>query len=260
MKRVSPGFRVTAAAALGLFLPWAAFAEFDGSHARYASVLSRHVSDGRVDYQGLKRDPGELDRYLEEVASVPEREFNGWVVPDRLAFLVNLHNATCLRMVRDRYPVGSFRRVAGWFKDPWQVPALDLFGSRLTLAILRDNMMRRHYAEPGIHLALNWGARGCPPLREEPYIGSRFYEQLADQGARFFARPEWNAVDIRSRTVTLSPIFRWYRGDFERRAGSVADYVRIYFSEEVRDLAARGRLRVEYGRFDWNLNERKPGP
>jgi len=39
-------------------------------HSLFASLLSRHVTDGVVDYKGVKDDEAILDRYLDALAAV----------------------------------------------------------------------------------------------------------------------------------------------------------------------------------------------
>jgi hypothetical protein len=228
--------------------------DIDHTHAAYAVILSEVVQNGQVDYRALHQHPEALNRYLDDLASVSERTFNGWDIPHRLSYLINLHNATVLKMVADRYPVRSFKRVAGWFGDPFTKPAVRLFGNRITLTILRDNIMRRHYAEPAIHFGLVPAARGAPPLREEPYVPDRLYEQLDDQLKRFLADEHNNHVDRVHGRLQLSPIFRWYKADFEWRAKSVENYLRPH-------LAISGQTQefsVRYRSYDWALNDLSP--
>ena len=91
---------------------WGSLADgFDQSHARYARVLQATVKAGSVDYATLQANPGELDAYLEEIATVPRSEFDQWSRADQLALLLNLYNAETLRLIRDRYPLKSIRSI-----------------------------------------------------------------------------------------------------------------------------------------------------
>lgn len=228
--------------------------EFDHTHAAYADLLKTVVKDGLVDYRALRANPEPLRRYLDELAAVSERTFNGWDIPQRLSYLINLYNATVLSMVADRYPVGSFKRVAGWFGDPFTKPVVRLFGNRITLTILRDNILRRHYAEPAVHFGLVPAARGAPPLRAEPYVPARLYDQLDDQLGRFLADAHNNEVDLVRGRLELSPIFRWYKADFDLRAGSVEDYLRTWLSKSSRVTD----FSIRYRSYDWKLNDLHP--
>ncbi len=229
--------------------------EFDHTHAALAAILQQHVRDGLVDYRALSQHPEALNQYLDQLAAVSERTFNGWVIPKRLAYLINLYNATVLKMVADAYPVRTFQRVSGWFGDPFTEPTVRLFGARITLTILRDNIMRRHYAEPGIHFALVPAARGSPPLRNEPYQPDRLYEQLEDQVRLFLADSHNNKIDLARERLELSPIFRRFQEDFIQRAGSVRVYLQPYLPAGQR----AGDFSIRYRSFDDALNDLHPG-
>lgn len=254
VKQALVGLAFSLGLSFGHFVAAAPAQDLDHTHATYAELLQQVVHDGRVDYRALHQNPEALNRYLDELAGVSERTFDGWDIPHRLSYLINLHNATVLKMVADRYPVRSFKRVAGWFGDPFTKPVVRLFGNRITLNILRDNIMRRHYAEPAIHFGLVPAARGAPPLRAEPYVPDRLYEQLDDQLERFLADEHNNRVDRANGRLQLSPIFRWYKADFDLRAGSVAVYLRPHVNADGR----AGDFSIRYGSYDWALNDLHP--
>lgn len=238
-------------------LPLAADAEpLATANERYAELLAAHVREGKVDYRALKQNRARLDETLRLCAEISEREFAGWTVPERLAYLVNLYNLTVLRIVVDDYPISSIRKAGGWFSgDPFDWKAVTLFGHRISLNILLRNYIRRDYAEPGVHLALCQGARASPPLRGEPYTGDRFYAQIADQARIFLARSPYNRIDTQRRRMHLSPVFKWYASDFARQAGGVEGYIRMIVPAEwgVRDVS--GRFSVSYTDFEWRLND-----
>ncbi len=249
-------FRAFVLAAL-FALPLAAPAEtLSPANTRYADLLAAHVRDGKVDYRALKQNRAGLDETLRLYTEVSEREFAGWTVPERLAYLINLYNLTVLRIVVDDYPISSIRKAGGWFSgDPFDWKSVSLFGHRISLNILLRNYIRRDYAEPGVHLALCQGARASPPLRAEPYEGERFYAQIADQARIFLARSPYNRIDTQRRRMHLSPVFKWYASDFARQAGGVEGYIRMIAPAEwgVRDVS--GRFSISYTDFDWRLND-----
>ncbi len=243
-----------------LFAPGPTARAEEGEPARlYAALLARVMEDGRVNYAELAASRTDLARCLDAYAAVTEREFGGWTVPERLAFLINVYNLTVLDIVAGDYPLASIRKAGGWFSgDPFEWPRVRLFGYTISLEILLRNYIRRDYAEPGVHFALCQGALGSPPLREEPYEGARLDAQLADQARRWLSATPHNRIDKERRRLYLSPVFRWYAADFERRAGRVEAYVRMVTPEEwgVRDLP--GRFAIRYTDFDWRLNDARP--
>ncbi len=234
---------------------------FDRDHPGLARVLGAVVRDGRVDYARLQAAPGELDAYLDAVAALPAAEFAAWPRADRLALLINLYNAATLRLIVDHHPVASIRDIGLLPGAAWRREVVRLGGAVHSLDHLEHRIIRPDYAEPRIHFALVCAARGCPPLRAEPFVGSRLEAQLADQARRFLGEPDKNRFDPDSATLWLSPIFDWYRDDFVAAAGSLEGYVRpLLPPDAAAALGAAGkRVRVRFTDYDWRLNDGPSG-
>lgn len=229
--------------------------EFDLSHSALTSLLGRVVSEARVDYAMLKAEPAPLDRYLMAISSVSRTTFGGWDKADRIAFLCNAYNAFTLRLIRDHYPVKSIREIGGAFRSPWDLPIVLLFEQSTTLDKLEHQWLRKEYQEPRIHFALVCAAVGCPPLREEAYVGSALGRQLDDQARRFLASSDKNRVGRKERVVYLSPIFKWYGEDFEQSSGSVLAALRSYWPGGPANSPGES-FRIRYTDYDWALNDR----
>ena len=229
---------------------------FDQNHARYGTVLEKFVRDGLVDYAGLKAAPAELRAYLDAAADVKESQFEKWTRPQQLAFVINVYNAATLQLVADHFPVKSIKKIGGLFTSPWSLPVVRLWGQTNSLDWLEHEIIRTRYTEPRIHFALVCAARGCPPLRREPFVGSRLEEQLNDQGRIFLAQPAKNRFDEASGTLHLSPIFKWFHDDFVAEAGSVQAFVRRFGIPAEAAKLDRSRVRLRYTNYDWSLNAR----
>ena len=238
----------------GLGASWGEVVGFDAASPRLAAVLKQYVKDSRVDYAGLRARPGDLNAYLDDAAAVARTEFKAWSQADQLAFLCNIYNAATLRLIIDHYPVGSIKEIGTLLKGPWDQPVVRLFGEVRTLDHLEHRVIRPGYAEPRIHVALVCAANGCPPLRSEPYVGARLEHQLADQARAFLADATKNRVVAAERTVYLSPIFDWYRRDFEQGSGSVLAALAPYWPEGTRAPGASDGFRIRYTEYDWSLN------
>lgn len=228
---------------------------FDQSHGAYDRLLTEQVRDGFVNYTALKAAPDPLNDYLDQLAAVPEIEFKGWNGQDRLAFLINLYNAATLKLVVDNYPLKSIRSI-GWLPGrAWKQDTVPLFGKMISLDDLEHGIIRQEYREARVHYALVCAARGCPPLRTEAFVGNRLNEQLDDQGRIFIGQSQKNSVDAASKTLYLSPIFKWFSEDFEAAAGSVTKFVAPFFPEAERTALATGDFKIEYTDYDWSLND-----
>jgi hypothetical protein len=242
--------------------------DFDHTHRLYDSVVQAVVSNGSVDYRGLKAYPGDLNRYLAALAQVTETQFNAWSKARQLAFLINDYNAETLRLIIDHYPVQGIKDIGSLFKGPWDQPVVRMFGRSVTLNVLEHDIIRKRYSEPRIHMALVCAAKGCPPLRSEAYTAERLDAQLDDQTRQFLANPIKFRIDRQKGTVYLSPIFKWYGSDFlgkhlpdsgfagiKETERAVVNFCSRYLYPDDRAYLQAGGYSVRYLDYDWSLNE-----
>ena len=235
--------------------PVARAVDFDQTHAAFDRLLRQHVHDGWVNYTTLQADPKPLNAYLDSLAAVPEKEFTRWPEKQRLAFLINLYNATTLKLIVDNYPVKSIKKIGGFLSGPWKQKVVHLFGKLTTLGEVEHGIIRKQYPDPRAHFALVCAAKGCPPLRAQAYVASQLDEQLDDQGRIFLGQRQKNRVEAGARRIYLSPIFKWFSEDFEKKSGSVLKFVEPFLPEKDRGVLASGRLKIKYTDYDWSLND-----
>jgi hypothetical protein len=241
--------------------------EFDKTQADYDALLKRFVTDGRVDYQGLKTDTTALERYLDSTAGVSEARFNAWTESERLAFLINLYNAATLKLIVNHYPVSSIKDIGSFFKGPWDQPVVRLFGGIITLDNLEHDIVRKHYSEPRIHMALVCAAKGCPTLRSEVYVAEKLDAQLDDQSRRYLSSPAGLRIDRAGKVVYFSSIFKWFGKDFivgfsppsgfsglDNTERAVANFSSRYLSASDGEYLNAGGYSVKYLDYDWSLN------
>ena len=223
---------------------------FDQTYALYATVLSKYVKNGHVDYIGIKSSPGELTAFLESTAKVSKDEFETWTEDQQLAFLINVYNARTIELIIDNYPVESIRDIKKDGKGPWDQPVVKIFSGIITLNQLENGVIRKNYNEPRIHFALVCASIGCPPLLDKPYTGANLDTELETQTKKFLSDARKNSIDRNNKTLRVSPIFEWYAGDFEKVAGSPADFLKKYYGGFPLD----GYI-IAYTDYDWSLND-----
>ena len=68
-----------------------------------------------------------------------------------------------------------------------------------------------------------------------------------------------NRYDPENRTLELSPIFKWYGGDFEKTSGSVQAFVasRITNDPPTQEQIQRREVKIRYLDYDWSLNDQE---
>ena len=112
-----------------------------------------------VDYGLLKKDPAELEAYLNLAATVPHSQFDGWKRPRRMAFLLNVYNASTLKLLAEE-PVDSIKDIGG-VRSVWKLKTVRLFGKKFSLHDVEHTMIRGQFDSPAVHFALVCGSRSC---------------------------------------------------------------------------------------------------
>jgi len=213
-------------------------------HALFDEILRATVRGDRVDYDLMRSShASDLRVYLDQLAAVDDRALD-WD-EERLAFYINLYNATMFQAVLDRSS-------AGW------TPAADSFavfddkivrlkGREVSLNHLENEIVRKEFTEPRIHVALVCGARSCPQIRDRAYDPRTLDDMLNENMRAFLASGFRNRIDRRNRKLLLSQIFDWYAVDFGGK-DQVAAYVDRYVSGDVSTYS------VEFIEYQWDLN------
>jgi len=237
-----------AAALLALFV----CAPFDASHGAWSALLGRRVSDGWVDYAGWKRaDQGALAGYLGSLEQVDRACFERFSERERLAFWINAYNAYTVRLILDHYPVKSIRSIGFLPMAAFRSSFIHLHahgGGALSLNEMEHQILRKQFAEPRIHFAINCASKSCPQLRGEAYRAADLDAQLDDATRRFLLDRTKNRYDPTTRTLSVSSIFKWFHEDFEHAAGTVQGFVGRWLD------GAAGARKIEYLDYDWSLN------
>ena len=259
---------------------------FDHSHKQFDRLLSEHVIDGWVDYQGIIAKAPVFYNYLQALAGVNADIFNTWTREQQLAFWINAYNAFTIQAVIERYPIAG-RSLIGLFfpkNSILQIPGIwtrltfRAAGKHLTLGQIEHDIIRKKFNEPRIHFAIVCASRSCPALRSEAYRATILQRQLDSQTIGFINDPQrgmrWNAA---AQRLYISKIFKWFRTDFQnttlpkdspahsqRSKDPLLAFVQPYLNRQpVINALADGRdIRVSYLAYDWRLNDLadKPSP
>ena len=228
---------------------------FDHTHAAWDKLVSAHVKTDGVDYASFKKDSEDLKAYLKTFEPIKPEEFNGWKGNEQLAFLINLYNAATIDLVLSEYPIKSFKDETGGENGPWKVEFIKTLGATYTLDQVEHELIRKYYNEPRIHFAVNCASEGCPALRNEAFSAEKLVDQLEDGTKKFLEDSSRNSIS--GSTLTLSPIFDWFKEDFIKKAGSVEAFVSPYFEGKT---FKKGSVTLKYSDYGWSLNEAKAAP
>lgn len=204
------------------------------------AFIASCVENGLVDYDGIAEDRSQLDKLVEQIDSYkPKSDLSDY------AFYLNAYNITVIKSVLDNRPIASPMDVKGFFDGVTHTIA----GKTMTLNQLENELIRPVYQDARIHFALVCGAIGCPPIANtafsEANIGSLLNKRtrLAMDNERFIQ------VDDTNKTVGISKIFEWYRGDFADTDAGILQYINKYRSNAIPEGYS-----ITYYEYDWTLN------
>jgi hypothetical protein len=218
-------------------------------YSAYARVLNTFVNDqGQVNYQALKNNPQDLDRFIgiiEQVDTSP-------LTPEQQkAFWINAYNALTLFVVKNHYPVNNIRLID--FGLVWQVRRKAARG-KYSLGDIEHHILRP-LKDPRIHFALNCASKGCPSLSQEPFDPQRLDEQLDREAREFINNPQKVRLDRSAGILYYSAIFKWYEEDFLKTAPDILSYLKRYLNAEDRDYLDSHSVTRKVLDYDWGLNK-----
>ena len=202
---------------------------------------------GRVAYRSIALFDGErLDRALEALAAA---DLAGRSRDEIVAFWLNAYNLAVVAAIVNGERPETLRgraRLYSWYR-------VDVAGTPRTIDSIGGELARFAAEDPRVRLALCNGARGGPRLAAKPYGPETLAKELARSARAFVRDPLRNRID--AEPPALSPVFRWYRNEFEREAGTLVAYVAALAPRAVRPrlLEPPGR-EPEFLPFDWRLN------
>ncbi|WP_378186485.1 DUF547 domain-containing protein [Aquimarina sp. W85] len=228
---------------LTLFLFKPCFSQEIVDHSAWDQMLILNVTkNGLVDYEGVTNDVVVFYTYFRYLQSVSPKDF--WSKEEKLAYWINVYNATAMKMIIDEYPISSINDI----ENPWKKKVFKSEGVRYSLDQIEHDILRQ-YNDPRIHFLLNCGSMSSPRLWDRAYTAENINEALQERTREFINDPQRNQITANS--ARLSEIFKWYEEDFTGYNIDVIDFINRYTQVKILPNA-----KVKYVTYDWNLNKK----
>lgn len=227
----------------------------------WGELLAKYYDPAKgMNYKAFKaQDKKTLDELRRQMATV---EVQTLARPDQLAYWINLYNISVVGVVVDNYPVESIRDLS---TDPiiriniFKKDLVDTKRGKVSLNDIENDKIREGFKDPRIHFAINCAAKSCPPIRTEPYMGSRISEQLDDQARKFLNGPNGVRVERKgvSAIVHTTKVMDWFSEDFDKWGGGQIPFIIRFVNSEKRQLieTAGSQVDLEFYDYDWKLND-----
>jgi len=223
------------------------------SHELFDALLKKYVSaKGNVNYTGFIKDTVALNQYLELLSKTPPDE-KTWTKSEQIVYWINAYNAFTIKLITKYYPIKSIKDIGSriqipFVNTPWDIKFIRIGKEKLDLNNIEHEKLRKRFDEPRIHMALVCASKSCPILLNEAYDPIRLDEQLSRQTKAFLADPFRNKIS--ADNPQLSMIFDWYAMDFNKKGGSVRDFVNRYSTIKIKPEA-----KISHLDYDWGLND-----
>ncbi len=185
-------------------------------HSKWDHILKQYVHDGLVDYKALLQRRAELDDYLKQTETISLEAFSDLSREERIAFWINLYNASVVRMILNEYPIERFEQIPAAF----EVRTIQVIGEFFNLSELRDQVLRKGFRDERVLIALVSGRMDSPKLLREAFRGETLENQLNQVAHGFVEDEVRNQIKPGEKKIFLSPLFRSFGPDFLLNFGS----------------------------------------
>jgi hypothetical protein len=202
------------------------------------AFLKKYVSDNKVDYAAIKKNPTELDEILKLIADYELTNENN----TNQAFLINAYNLLVIKGVSVKFPIKSPLDIPGFFDKITYTIA----SKKATLNDIENKMLRAKYDDARLHFVLVCGANGCPPILPEAYLPKTLDAKLDQQTTKALNNP--NFIKVTGDKIQLSQLFEWYKEDFKNKE--------IEFINSFRENKLNPKSKFSYYSYDWSLNKK----
>eukprot|EP00892_Ulva_mutabilis_P005886 jgi/Ulvmu1/366/UM001_0373.1 len=244
------------------------------------------ASDGKaVDYDGMSGDP-RFNAYVDATVELTKVDVSQLSRDEKMAFFINVYNTLIVHgTVTHGVPKNIVARIRFFGKVKYVIGGTPYTADDIEHGILRSNAIapasigallklpflarpqfkkgdpRREFVvspvDPRIHFALVCGAKSCPPIKL--YTPDNLDEGLQDAGSAFCEGEV--EVDMETRTVLMSSIFKWYGSDFAKddkeRLTKIAEFCSPEKKQQLLDLSTSDKsVHLKYKEYDWSVNSK----
>ena len=235
---------------------------FDHQYSHLQIMLTSSTHQGRVDYQMIQNQSQELIQVIQDIENVSQSELDAFSPEQKMAFWINAYNSGVIKIIVDHYPIkrqfglkaltypaSSIQQIP----KVWDRPVLRVAGQNLSLNDIEHTILRAQFKDPRIHFALVCASIGCPVIRSQAYTAEKLNAQLADQIQLFLNDALKARYDASTDVLQLSPIFKWFKTDFEQDGGTIA-FLKVHSPAGLFDDISQ-TTKIHCLAYDWSLND-----
>jgi len=220
------------------------------------ALTKKYVDDkGRVDYNRLKGDAGDMAKLEKVFASVAASSPAS--APDKYpskgakqAYYLDAYNVCVWKNVLSRLP--KMKNVDNEKASFFYFTKFSIGGKDMNLFDLEAKVVRPTFKDGRVHFALNCASGGCPQLPNYAFTPAKVDEQLNKEARKFVAEKRNVDLDAAAKKLKLSHIFDWYKDDFGKDPDKVISWINRF---RAADAQLPSDVKIDYVDYDWTLND-----
>ncbi|AZQ44788.1 DUF547 domain-containing protein [Nonlabens ponticola] len=205
------------------------------------AFLKTYVSNGKVDYAAIKKDPSSLNKLITQAEAINVSKSSP---ADYQAFWINAYNLHVINGLVEAYPVNSPLDVKGFFDNTKR----EVGGETLTLNDIENKKLREQFNDARVHFVLVCGALGCPPIIPNTYKPDTLDRQLTAQTSKAINNPSF--IKTKGKKLQVSQIFEWYAQDFNQGENTTLTFINAYLTNPVDE-----NTKVSFYTYNWKINK-----
>lgn len=216
------------------------------SNKKDISILHKYINkEGKLDYKKIEasNDYLQLINYTKNFITETASEL------EQFAFWLNAYNFSVIHSV-----ILKLQKKGNWKGNTNLLKRIIFFvlknhkvnGKWISLYSIENKILRKKFKDPRIHFAINCASSGCPVVPGMMFTGNTLNNYL-DQLASIFINNKAN-VNLTGNNIYCSPIFKWYKKDFNGKNGIIR-FIKKYYGKRLPDS-----VKVKYKKYDWKLN------
>ena len=232
---------------ISTFICMLSFVAIQAQTSIFDSLLQKNVDKtGRVDYQSLKNNETLLDNYLAYIQN--NEPTKDWSSNKKKAFWINTYNAYTIKIILNNYPLKSIRDIKIDGKTAWKIPFVKVGQKRYTLDQIEQEILRKKFNDPRIHVGINCASVSCPRLWNFAFTEDNIASSLDNLMKVFINDTTRNKIS--KNNLEISEIFNWFSKDFMKN-GTIINYLNTYAAIKISEKAS-----IKYLTYDWSLNKK----
>ena len=221
--------------------------QFNHDHNKWSQILNQLIIDQKsekINMPSLVSQKENLEKYIYDLQSVVDTEYQGYSKNKKLAFVINAYNAFTLQALLNSDKPESFIKLNDESK-------LFIFFKHITATELLAKYIKRITSDPRVFLSLYCFSADCPKASIEAFTADKIDDQTEVVTKIFFSDKRKNYYDAKSKVMILSPVIKKLENEIIRTHGDISSFASKYLFQDQK-LKRRARMKLIKVRYSSN--------